>query len=496
VNLDQQKKRARELLRAIRAGHVQAVERLRRHHPRWAQIDEVRVRQLVALHDVQYALAREQGFSSWSKLKAYAQPSSDTRHTHVFVPDVEWIADRARGLLRAHRDGVPPALEQVRQWHPRFADATDKDIREAPFTEADARLVYAREHGFERWEELAARVDALAHGRGDEPFIATYKALETGDLAKLQSLLRTHRQLARARGTNGNSLLNLGVSMIGSARQGTQRAEAQDLGLAALDVLLEAGGDADEPNDRGWTPLHQAAYANLPDVAERLIAAGATLDVEAHGSGGTPLVVALFWGNREVGDCLAAHDVVPRNLRAAAGAGDLERVEACFSPHDTLTAEAGAARGFYRPHSGFPDWQPSTEAQEVLDEALVWACKSDRVEVLDRLVRSGARLDADPYRGTPLIWAAACNRTRTAAWLLDHGADVNQRGTFGGPSHGQAVTALHLAAQSGHLPIVTLLVDRGADLNARDDLYHATPVEWAAHFKQAAVTGYLRSPAR
>ena len=32
---------------------------------------------------------------------------------------------------------------------------TDEEIRQAPFTEeADARLVYAREHGFETWDDL------------------------------------------------------------------------------------------------------------------------------------------------------------------------------------------------------------------------------------------------------------------------------------------------------------------------------------------------------
>ena len=59
----------------------------------------------------------------------------------------------------------------------------------------------------------------------------------------------------------------------------------------------------------------------------------------------------------------------------------------------TLTPEACAARGFYRPHSGFPDWQPSTDPQEVLDEALVWACKSNRVLVFERLVKAGARAE-------------------------------------------------------------------------------------------------------
>jgi len=129
----------------------------------------------------------------------------------------------------------------------------------------------------------------------------------------------------------------------------------------------------------------------------------------------------------------------------------------------------------------------------VLDEALVWACKSNRVTVLERLVRAGARPDADPYRGTPLIWAAACNRTEAAAWLLDHGANVNQKGTFGGLTHGQGVTALHMAAQYGHMPMVKLLVERGADRFVKDDLYHGTAEGGAEYFGQAEVRDYLRS---
>ena len=108
-------------------------------------------------------------------------------------------------------------------------------------------------------------------------------------------------------------------------------------------------------------------------------------------------------------------------------------------------------------------------------------------------MRAGARLDADPYRGTPLIWAAARDCTETAAWLLDHGASINQKGTFGGLTHGQGVTALHLAAQSGHLPMVKLLAGRGADLSIGDDLYHSTPLGWAEHFGQEGVRDYLRS---
>src|SRR5580698_2729512 len=88
LNLEQQKKQARELLRAIRSGNAAALSRLRRHHARWAALDESAVRQLVSLHDAQFVLAREQGFASWPKLKAYAEPSSRSRHTRLFIADL------------------------------------------------------------------------------------------------------------------------------------------------------------------------------------------------------------------------------------------------------------------------------------------------------------------------------------------------------------------------------------------------------------------------
>ena len=488
MNLEQQKKQAREFLRAIRAGNEEAISRLRRHHSRWATVDDAIVRQLVALHDAQFALAREQGFASWPKLKAYAEPSSRSRHTRLFVADVEWISGRVQGLLRTRQSAGPAALEQIREWHPRFADRTDEEIRQAPFTEDDARLVYAREHGFETWDDLTSRVNRLA-SRTDlattEPFMAAFSALQSGDVAGFEALLRANPRLANERGTNGNTLLSLAVSFASKADW--------KHGFSAIDVLLAAGADVNDANDRGWTPLHQAAYSNKPEIAEVLLAKGAALDAEGYGAGGTPLIAALFWGHREVADLLGRHAVTPNNLRAAAGLGIPELVDACFGGERTLTLEASAARGFYRPHSGFPDWRPSTNPQEVLDEALVWACKSNRVSVLERLVRGGARLDADPYRGTPLIWAAACNRTEAAAWLLDHGADVNQKATFGGLTHGQGVTALHMAAQSGHMPMAKLLIERGADRSINDDLYHATAAGGAEYFGQVEVSDYLRS---
>ena len=488
MNLEQQKKQAREFLRAVRAGKVDALARLRAWHLRWAAVADATVQQQMALHDAQFVIAREQGFASWTKLKAYAEPSVHGRHTRLFVPDIQWITERVHGLLRTRHSAGPAALEQIREWHPRFDGCSDEEIRQAPFTEADAKLVYAREHGFESWDDLVLRVNRLASASDieqSEPFLAAFGALQAGNAEALKRLLKAAPRLARERGTNGNTLLNLAVSI--AARQ------KLDVGLALVESLLAAGADVNDANDRGSTPLHQAGYSNQCAIATTLIQNGADLEAEAHGSGGTPLIFALFWGHREMGDLLCRHSAAPGNLRAYAGLGDEDSMERCFRADAALTPEACAARGFYRPHSGFPDWHPSTDPQEVLDEALVWACKSGRTAVLPRLVRAGARLDADPYRGTPLIWAAWCNRLETATWLIDHGATVDHKATFGGPTHGQGVTALHMASQSGHLSMVQLLIEKGADPSIRDDL-HGGNAEGHANFHgQIAVGDYLRS---
>ena len=488
MNLEQQKKQAREFLRNLRAGDHDALSRLRSRHVRWAHADDPEIRRDVALHDAQFVIARDQGFASWTKLKAYAEPSSSDRHTRIFVADVKWITDRVHGLLKTRQSAGPAALEQIRHWHPRFDGCSDEEIRQAPFTEADAQLVYAKEHGFDTWDDLVQRVSRLAsdpNPETTEPFLAAFQALQAGNLAMLHSLLQRQPQLAKERGTNGNTLLNLAGSL--AARPHYKA------GTAMINALLAAGADVNDANDRGWTPLHQAGYSNQPAIAAALIEHGADLEAEAHGSGGTPLIAALFWGHREVADLLGRHSLAPGNLRVAAGLGNQDLLEKCLGSDKTLAPAAFAARGFYRPHSGFPDWHPSSDPQEVLDEALVWACKSGRTEVLPRLLQAGAHLDADPYRGTPLIWAASCNRLETAEWLIEHGATVNRKATFGGLTHGQGITALHIAAQHGHLAMAQLLIKKGADPKITEDLYHSDPEGAANYFGKIAVRDYLHS---
>jgi ankyrin repeat protein len=378
--------------------------------------------QEVKLSDAQFELARELGFASWPKLKSYVERLG---HEQPFHADLDYYEGRANGIASVNGVSV-----------------------------ADARRDLAGRHGYSSWQELRDHVEAM--GRGVEPptpFVLAYRAIETDDRDGLVKLLDRFPDLVVQRGTNGNDLLGM----------------AGDHAIVSL--LLERGADVNRGNDYGWTKLHQAGYSNDSDLARLLLAAGARTDLFARGDGGTPLIAALFWGHREVAELLGRE---PRNLRAAAGLGDVALIRELAG-----TPEAGAHRGFYRPHSGFPVWQPSDDPQEVLDEALVWAAKSGRIDAIRVLVELGARVDADPYRGTALAWAAVNGHADAVRTLVERGADPNQRGTFGGPSHGQGVTAIHLAAQAGRREAVVALLDLGADPLILDELHGGSALGWA-----------------
>jgi ankyrin repeat protein len=392
----------------------------------------------VKLSDVQFELAAELGFASWPSLKEHVERLGAEQ---PFRTDLEYYEGRAEGIATVN--GV--------------------DL-------AEARRELARRHGFASWRRLARHVEALREGaEAATPFMLAYRAVEANDRGSLLQLLDRHPALVTVRGTNGNDLLGM----------------AGDLGIVRL--LLDRGADPNRGNDYGWTKLHQAGYGNQRELALLLLDAGALTDVSARGDGGTPLIQALFWGHREVVDVLGTE---PGNLRVAAGLGLTDMIRELVG-----TSAAGAHRDFYRPHGGFPAWQPSDDPQEVLDEALVWAAKAGRVEAIRLLVEQGADVAADPYRGTPLAWAAANGRVDAIRTLVELGADPNQRGTFGGPSHGEGVTALHLAAQSGRRTAVETLLELGADATVRDRLHDGPPWGWAEFGGHSTLAALLRNAA-
>lgn len=443
ANAGQLRKQAKDLLRGYRSGAPDALARITAVLPS----GEIRLAQ------AQLVVAREYGFPSWPRLRAYVERLgvAGPDMWHAFVDDPHYYAERTAGLLESARDGTPDAVAAFARWS-------------APLTAAGARSVLARDHGFTSWPALRTHVGAL----GSDPFARAFRAVRAHDTDALGALLDRFPALVAARGTNGNDLLGL------AAASGDEQTVA---------LLLERGADVARGNTHGWTPLHQAAYANLPGLARVLLDAGAPADVSARGDGGTPVVVALFWGHREVAGLLGQP---PRNLRVAAGLDDVDLLAQLWG-----NPAAGTHRGFYRPHGGFPAWRPADSPAQVRDEALSWAARSGAIGTLTALAERGAEIDADVYRGTALTWAAAKGRTAAVRRLLELGADPDRRGTFGGSGHGVGTTALHHAAESGWSEVIEILLSAGADPTITDARYGATPRDWAAHNGQARAAAML-----
>jgi len=454
LTLDALHRQARQLESAHRRGDEAAIARVApfRPDPRKPLKDA----------GAQLVVAREHGFPTWARLRAYVERTAAGGEglEHAFHTDMEYYEGRADGLLASAQDRTPSAMAAF-------------EGEGVELTPEGARAVVAARHGFASWAALRRHVAGLEES--GEPFARAYRALEERRHDDLAALLAQFPELATARGTNGNALINM----------------AGDAGT--LRLLLDAGADVAHANAHGWTPLHQAGFGDRADLARLLLDAGAPADVSGRGAGGTPLIVALFWGHHAVVDVLLAAGRRPGNLRVAAGIGDVAMIDELVGEDGTVSEAAGALRGFYRPHGGFPAWTPADDPQEILDEALSWAARADRVDALSRLVERGARVGADVYRGTALTWAAAVGRVAAIERLIALGADVDQRATFGGPDHGSGVTAIQIAAQAGQREAVEALLDAGADPTIKDDIYGGTAAGWAESAGRSEIAALLRA---
>ena len=344
----------------------------------------------------------------------------------IYSEDPDFYEGYISKLADEARAGFGHALERMRESVRRFAAAGADEIRASASID-DARLVYACEHGFEDWSVFAAHLRAIASGQVAEPFIQAIRAAEGGDLEVAQRLFGADTSM--------------------------------------LDAVASTAK----------TPLHSA----MGGVTEHLIELGADVEQAFPLAGGTALIHALIWGRRDKAELLARHSLAPNNLRVAAGLGRLDLLERCFDATGALVSAARAERDYYRPNYGWYPWTPSDDTQEVLDEALVYAATSGRVEELAYLVERGADVNGLAYETPALLRAAWQGQAEAIEWLLEQGADIDALGQLGG--HAQGVTALHLAASSGHVALVKQLVERGADATVRDPLYDGTPQGWANH---------------
>jgi ankyrin repeat protein len=449
--LDYHRRAAKELLRAARAGRMDALDRLQ--EALGSVPGEAR------LADAQRAIAREHGHASWAAFRRdiEGQAGEPVRSVARLGPvDPARFEESAAKLLQSLDGADERARRRLRAHVPRLATVSDAALGERA-TIADARLVIASEYGFPTWRSfvqgLRDETAAWHHARQHpEPVTAALEAIRTGDALLLERLLDAHPELV-------DTDVGAAGSLLGEVAQpdvfGTSLGHALGVDRTCVDLLVERTNDLDGA-------LNLAACFDRLELVEILLAAGAR--VNARGIWGvTPLETAIYHAARASADVLAATGLVPDAPWVAAGAGRIDRLERFLDGRGGLVAEAY----LHRPNPADIGWLHRLPArdvpQEVLDEALVHAAQNERPE--------------------------------TVAWLLDHDADPNA-----GPYQGCG--ALHLASAFGAIECVRLLVAAGSDIDRRNDFNGDNALGWAeyalererpGHAGVAAVRDLLRS---
>ena len=98
------------------------------------------------------------------------------------------------------------------------------------------------------------------------------------------------------------------------------------------------------------------------------------------------------------------------------------------------------------------------------ETALHWAVENGHTEIVEALVKAGAKVDVK-YDGVTALHIAAMNgRTKIVEALIKAGANVNEK-----TKDSEGWTALHWAAEDGNTEIVNLLLANGAKIHANCD---------------------------
>ncbi|MEO0836950.1 MAG: ankyrin repeat domain-containing protein [Cyanobacteria bacterium J06642_3] len=220
-----------------------------------------------------------------------------------------------------------------------------------------------------------------------------------------------------------------------------------------------------------FQPLHFAVKNMVPETVKLLLEKGA--DVNALTSlGVTPLCIATKIGDRQIIDLLMAHNP-DIDLDTLIVAERWEQAQALLDAQPNLMAEKPLLLHY--------------TIRRGLTAATSWLLERGA----DINIRTKYLLDDFVASLTPLQGAIEAERVEIARILIEAGADVNAK-TIGELK----LTALQDAAAMGNLDLIRLLVDHQADLTVRDNIHNATPIDWAREFEQKAAVELLQQLAR
>lgn len=476
-DIEQLRRRARELQRAVRAGEPDALAEVAERY------DDASLsngdRESFPLTRAQLIVARRYGFTSWAKLKDHVEVVNAHTRRPGDVPERE---DPAEEFLRlaclSYESDEPAARGRARvllDADPAIATATiytaacvASPVLVQRFLEVDRRLATS-EGGPYDWTALCY----LAYARHD-PDVAADDVRTTARLLLDAGADPNAGYLWHGLPTPFTAL----TGAFGEGELGPENQPRHPQSLALARTLLEAGA---EPND-GQT-LYNRQFRPDDDHLVLLYEFGL-----GQGDGGP-------W-KRRMGDALETpaqmlshqlwwaitHDFVDRVRLLVANGVDVDTPDRDHrSPIEMATMSGNAEIVELLLEHGAS--RPSLDA---VDELLAAAVAGDRAAV-ERLRADRPELAADARRRRPgaIVTAASAGRADAVTLLLDLGFDVDALGRSDAPLDGEWETALHAAVMNDDEALVRQLLASGADPTVRDHRFDSTALGWAQHFDHA-----------
>lgn len=287
----------------------------------------------------------------------------------------------------------------------------------------------------------------------DSKFHPAIEAIKSGDLNRLQTLIKEDPALATSRSSCSHPTLLQCLALEGQDSPNK---------LEMAKVLIAAGAELNEP-------LVACASCDNVELASFLLDHGADI----NGTGGwSPLEEALYWNSGRVRKLLVERGASISNIRIAAGLGRTDLIEGFFNADASL-----------KPESGTVNW-PWGDLEVIQNSSHTPAGKFK----LATKFKSFAN-DRQGVIDNAFVYACMHGHIAAAKFLLEKGADVNA--IPGGFDY--SGTALHYAALNGHREMVEFLIAKGADVKLKDAKVGATAAGWAEHGGHEEIKVYLQA---